>query len=301
MCWNHHEETKSKKTKKGEIGRRKFVETLSASALLTAGGVACATNAETGKRQFLLVGEGELAQMSARTWTDIKSKQALYKNVQYNQRLENIGARIAKGANRGAQKWEYAVFDSEQKNAFVLPGNKVGFYKGIMDFADNDDQIAAIMGHEVGHVSGRHAQERVSQQMAGNAGIGLLSIFAQSQLSKNCKTDANKRTCNARASRNTQLIAAGLGAGLTYGVILPYSRAHESQSDLLGAKYMHHAGYDPYQSVKLWEKMAANTPSRQPAFLSTHPDPANRARDLHAYIRHQEGLGSQGWQTLATS
>jgi len=86
--------------------------------------------------------------------------------------------------------------------------------------------------------------------------------------------------------------------GFQLGVLLPYSRKHESQSDLLGAKYMHKAGYDSYQSVKLWEKMAANSPSRQPEFMSTHPDPARRARDLHKYIKYQETLGSQGWQSI---
>ena len=89
-----------------------------------------------------------------------------------------------------------------------------------------------------------------------------------------------------------------LGMGFTLGVILPFSRKHESQSDLLGAKYMHKAGYDPYQAVKLWEKMAEGSTRRQPEFLSTHPDPSRRARDLHNYIKYQEKLGSQGWQSI---
>ena len=167
----------------------------------------------------------------------------------------------------------------------------------MMDFADNDDQIAAIMGHEVGHVTGQHARERVSTQMAGQMGLAVGGIVGATQLGKNCKNlaGAQRSQCYQKASRNSQMLNAALGMGFTLGVVLPFSRKHESQSDLLGARYMQRAGYNPYQSVKLWEKMAENSPSRQPEFLSTHPDPSRRARDLHNFIKCQERAGSQGW------
>ena len=86
--------------------------------------------------------------------------------------------------------------------------------------------------------------------------------------------------------------------GFQLGILMPFSRKHELQSDLLGAKYMHKAGYDAYEAVKLWEKMAENNTNRQPEFLSTHPDPSRRARALHDYISHQETLGSQGFESI---
>lgn len=307
MCMHHdHEahECKDGETKE-MLSKRRLIQTLAAGGVLTAAAPAlsgCVTNPETGAKQFLgMVSEGQLNQMAAQSWAQAKQKQPLSRDPRYLSRLKNIGGRISRGANRQDQQWDYAVFDSNTKNAFVLPGNRVGFYKGMMDFAGNDDQIAAVMGHEVGHVTGRHAQERVNQQMAGQLGLAGASMLGGMQLSKKCKTLPDRRQqaqCYNKAQRNSQLLNAALGMGFTLGVVLPFSRKHESQSDLLGAKYMHHAGYEAMESVKLWEKMAENNTNRKPEFMSTHPDPARRARDLHNYIRYQERLGSQGWQSI---
>jgi len=285
------------------LERRKIIQGLAAGGVLTASGGlgGCSTNAETGEKQLLLVGESQLSQMAAASWADAKSKIPTSNDPRYTNRLRNIGGRIARGANRADQKWDYAVFDKDTKNAFVLPGNRVGFYKGMMDFTDNDDQIAGIMGHEVGHVAGRHAAARVSQQMAGQLAVVGGTILAGSQMSKRCNsapTTEQRNACLKAAQRNTQLINGALGMGFTLGVALPFSRKHELQSDLLGAKYMHKAGYDPYQAVKLWEKMAAANPTRQPELISTHPDPSRRARELYNYIKAQERLGSQGWESI---
>jgi len=299
--------------------RRNAIQVLAAGGMLTVAGSAvsgCATNPETGEKQFVgLASEAQLNTMALSSWNELKQKIPTSNDPRYTSRLANIGSRVKRGANRADQQWDYAVFDQDQKNAFVLPGNRVGFYKGMMDFADNDDQIAAVMGHEVGHVSGRHARERVSQQMAGQLAIGAGTIVGGSQLSKKCnqyKTAAQSAKtreqynaaksaydrCMQGAQRNTQLWSQALGLGFTFGVILPYSRKHELQSDLLGAKYMHKAGYDANQSVRLWEKMAESSTSRQPEFMSTHPDPDKRAAKLRDYIAYQERLGSQGWESI---
>lgn len=296
---HHHSPTMDKDTQ-DMLQRRRVVQGLAAGGVLTATG--CATNPETGASQFLLVSNSQLSQMAASSWAEAKKKTPTSNDPRYKGRLERIGKRIAVGANKQNEQWDYAVFDTDTKNAFVLPGNRVGFYKGMMDFADNDDQVAAIMGHEVGHVSGKHAAERVSQQMAGQAVVLGGTILGSSQMQKRCRktarTQGEYNNCMRSASRNTQMLNAALGMGFTVGVLLPYSRKHELQSDLLGAKYMHKAGYDAYESVKLWEKMAANSSSRQPSFLSTHPDPAYRAKNLFDYIKYQERLGSQGWQSI---
>ena len=306
MCMHldHEASECTDKETKDMLTKRRMIQTLAAGGVVTAtapGLSSCVTNPETGASQFLgLVSEGALNKMAAQSWAQTKAKTKVSTDPRYTKRLANIGGRIARGSNRAKQPWEYAVFDSDTKNAFVLPGNKVGFYRGMMDFADNDDQIAAVMGHEVGHVAGRHAQERVNTQMAGQLGLAVGGIVGATQLGKKCKTmtGAQRNQCYRKASRNSQLLNAAMGMGFTLGVVLPFSRKHESQSDLLGARYMHHSGYDTYQSVKLWEKMAEASPRRQPELLSTHPDPSRRARDLHNYIKYQERLGSQGWQSI---
>ena len=319
MCNHHHEAEVVDAETKAIHERRIVVQALAAGAAITVAAPAltgCSTNPETGAKQFVgLASAGQLNQMAAASWSEMKKKTPTSNDPRYTRRLANIGSRISRGANKSSEEWDYAVFDSESKNAFVLPGNRVGFYKGMMDFAGNDDQIAAVMGHEVGHVTGRHARERVSQQMAGQLAIGAGTIIGGTQFTKKCNQyrDAAKlaktreqynaasnayNRCQQSASRNTAMLSQALGLGFTFGVILPYSRKHESQSDLLGAKYMHKAGYDAHQSVKLWEKMAEANTKRQPEFMSTHPDPSRRARDLHNYIRYQESLGSQGWESI---
>ncbi len=308
---------------KDMLNRRHMVQALAAGGALTIAGpglAGCKTNPETGSKQFLLVGENQLSQMAATSWNEAKSKIPTTTDSRYLGRIRSIGRRISNGAGKGDEQWDYAVFDKDTKNAFVLPGNRVGFYKGMMDFAGTDDQIAAIMGHEVGHVTGKHAAERVSQQLGGQLVVGAGTAVAGSQLSKKCRSQANARiggrtrnqvsnqevgaiqreyqNCMRGAQYNTRLLNAALGMGYSLGVVLPFSRKHELQSDRLGAKYMHKAGYDPYQAVKLWEKMAAESSRSTPEFMSTHPSPEKRARQLDAYIRYQEKLGSQGWESI---
>ncbi len=305
------------------LNRRLMVQALAAGGALSLAAPAlsgCATNPETGSKQFLLVGDSQLSQMAASSWSEAKAKLPTSRDPRYLRRLQNIGSRVSRGANKSDEAWDYAVFEKDSKNAFVLPGNRVGFYKGMMDFADNDDQIAAVMGHEVGHVTGKHAAERVSQQMGGQLVVAGGTAVAGSQLQKKCKTQAMNRVggrtreqvsrqelygiqreyqkCMQGAQYNTRLLSAALGMGYSLGVVLPFSRKHELQSDRLGAKYMHKAGYNPYEAVRLWEKMAASSTRKTPEFMSTHPSPARRARELDAYIRFQEKLGSQGWENI---
>lgn len=307
MC-DHHEEIESHDPEfQAMLSKRQLVQGLAAgtAVVYATGATGCSTNAETGARQFILVSDAQLNQMAASSWAEAKSKQKVSTDPRYTNRIKQIGDRISKGAGRGDQTWDYAVFDSDTKNAFVLPGNRVGFYKGMMDFTDNDSQIAAIMGHEVGHVSGRHAAERVSQQMAGGLVSQIGGAYGASKLMDRCrKMDAAYRAsgggmtraeynevqkCVKSANTQSQMLGAALGLGLQYGIILRYSRKHELEADKLGAKYMHNAGYDVMESVRLWEKMAENNTKRVPEWMSTHPDPARRARDLHDYIK------ANGW------
>lgn len=286
--------------------RRNFLKYAGAAGVAAGGSAlaSCTTNPVTGRSQLLAFAPSEaaLSQAAAQSWTDVKRQTPTSNDPRYTGRLKNIGSRISRAANRADQSWDYAVFDTDSKNAFVLPGNRVGFFKGMMDFTDNDDQIAAIMGHEVGHVTGAHARERYSQMMLGQIAVAGGTILAGSQLSKRCRQSQTRREyndCMRSAGRNTQYLQMALGMGFQLGVALPYGRRQELESDRLGVRYMARSGYDPYQAVRLWEKMGAESGgSRGPEFLSTHPTPERRARELSDYITAQEKMGSQGYRTL---
>lgn len=251
------------------MSRRELICGLAAGTVVAVSG--CATNPETGRSQLILVSGDQLASLSAQSWRQIREKERVSRDPALNNRLRRVGDRITRAAGRGGEPWEYAVFDSDQKNAFVLPGRQVGFYRGIMELADTDDQLAAIMGHEVGHVSGRHGAERVSQSLASQAGLSAAQVaLAAGEVS------------------GAPQIAAALGAGVQFGVLLPYSRRHELEADRLGVGYMARAGYNPRQSVTLWRKMAASSSGRStPEFLSTHPSPQTRIAELDAYLRQR--------------
>ena len=304
MCFNplhNHKTDKEDASCQSGMGRRGMLQGLAAGGAVaaTSGLSGCATNAETGRSQFLAFApnSANLSAQAAASWTDLKAKTPTSTDPRYTSRIKNIGGRIAQGAGRADQQWDYAVFNSNQRNAFVLPGNRVGFYTGMIDFADNDDQIAGIMGHEVGHVAGQHARERVSQQMGTQLALLGGTVATSAVLGSRCGTGSDAG-CSARANQTTQMVNQALGLGFALGVTLPYSRRHETESDLLGANYMYRAGYDPYESVKLWEKMAAENQNRGPEFMSTHPDPAKRAVTLHEFIKRQEALGSQGFKSI---
>ncbi|WP_421853756.1 M48 family metalloprotease [Marinomonas sp.] len=152
--------------------------------------------------------------------------------------------------------------DDEQVNAFALPGYKVGVYTGLLKVADNQSQLAAVVGHELAHVIARHGNERVSTQLATSQALAL-----GYQLS-------------GEESPEKVAIFQALGLGAQIGIILPFSRTHESEADLLGQEYMAKAGFDPRESVQLWRNMSANGGSKTPELLSTHPANSTRIEGL---------------------
>lgn len=254
------------------LDRRKLVIGFAAGTIVPiVGGLSgCETNPETGRSQLLLVSDGQLAQLSSQAWKETLEKEKISTNSRYNNQLNRVGRKIANASGRGSQNWEFKVFDNDEKNAFVLPGGKVGFYSGLMDLAESDDQLATVLGHEVAHITARHSAERVSQNIAAQGGVMLGQIaLGQSEMSP----------------RRKQQIFGALGLGLQFGILLPFSRKHELEADLLGVDYMYRAGYDTRQSVSFWQKMAAaNSGPRPPEFMSTHPGPDTRIRRLRDHI-----------------
>lgn len=235
----------------------------------------CTTNAATGDSQLLLFGDDQIASMAATAWTDMKAQTPQTSNSKLKNRVLGIWDRTIKGAAAQGHvnpndQWDVAVFDTDDVNAFVMPGNRVGVYRGITELTENDDQISSVLGHETGHVVGRHAAERMSVSTAAQVGLmaSQIAVASSEELSK----------------YGTAIGALG-GAAVQFGVVLPYSRKHELQADKLGVDYMHSAGYDVKQSVRLWELMDAQSKGqRPPEFMSTHPDPVRRAEELRSYI-----------------
>jgi predicted Zn-dependent protease len=240
-----------------------------ASAFLVVLGFAgCTVVPETGRRQLMLVAPAEEAQMGLAAFADIKTKERISNDAAMNARIRRIGERIAKSVGRELPnaQWEFVVFESDQINAFALPGGKVGVYTGLIQLAESDDEIAAVMGHEVAHVTSRHGGERSSQHMAA-AGI---ASFAATYM------EANDVNPQKRA-----LILGLYGAGATGVVILPFSRAHENEADAIGLRFAAGAGYDPRAAITFWQKMAKKSGGGEPfKWFSTHPPTAERIANL---------------------
>ena len=162
--------------------------------------------------------------------------------------------------------WEVVVFEDETPNAFALPGGKIGVHTGLLSIAKNQHQLAAVIGHEVAHVLSNHSNERVSQKFAVNQGLGLIQAIAAPQ------------------SGIGQSLMALLGVGAQYGVILPFSRTHESEADIIGLRLIAKAGFDPRESINLWMNMDRAGGAQTAEFLSTHPSHETRIDDLEAEI-----------------
>lgn len=223
------------------------------------------TTTVTNRQQFNIMSDSQLNQMGEQAYKDIIKSSKLSKNRRLVRQIEEIGRKIAKASGENFP-WEFKVIeDDKMVNAFCLPGGKIGVYTGILKVAKNNAGLAAIMGHEVAHAVLKHGGERMSQAMVINLGLSLAQVAFKD-------------------SEHKQLIAGALGVGANYGILMPFSRNNEAEADRLGLEYMVKAGYDPYESVELWERMAKTGGNGTPEILSTHPDPLNRASGLNRAI-----------------
>ena len=227
----------------------------------------CATSQE-GRKQFKLIPENQMNAMGVQSFEQMKQEIPLTRDKNIQQYVRCIANKIITQVkdNPNPEQWEVQVFDDDQANAFALPGYKIGVYTGLLKHAKNQDQLAAVIGHEVAHVIAGHGNERVSTQMATQAGLDVASVMLGS----------GNSTENA-------LIMAGLGLGIQYGITLPYSRSHESEADLIGLDLMARAGFDPAESLNLWKNMS-QAGSAPPEFMSTHPSNDTRIKQLSERI-----------------
>jgi predicted Zn-dependent protease len=255
---------------------KKIFPVLITSCLLSA----CITS-PTGRSQFMFMPEAQVDQMGIQAFDTLKKEKPVSNNSQYNQVASCISRAITSelGGN-----WEVVVFEDESPNAFALPGNKIGIHTGMLTLVDNQDQLAAVIGHEVGHVLAKHSNERASQEMAVNQGMAMIQAISSPQ------------------SALGQTAFGLLGVGAEYGILMPYSREQESEADIIGvdlmAKLMAKSGFDPKQSVILWQKMEQASQGQQPIeFMSTHPAHATRIQNLEQHMPQAMGLYQQAQAT----
>jgi len=236
--------------------------------ILVGGLISCATSPE-GRRQLTLFPDAQMDAMGAQSFAQIKKQTPLTKDMKVKHYIECIANRIIPhvAQNPDPRQWEVQVFEDKQANAFALPGYKIGVYTGLLKYAKNQDQVAAVMGHEVAHVIAKHGNERISSQTAMQTGMSIAAVLLGA-------SDKNN---------NSALILAGLGLGAQYGVLLPFSRKHESEADLIGLDLIAKAGFDPAESVTLWQNMS-QAGSAPPEFMSTHPSNSTRIKKLSARI-----------------
>ncbi|AKC88285.1 M48 family metallopeptidase [Pseudoxanthomonas suwonensis] len=230
---------------------------------------ACATTTSpTGRTQYMAYSDSQLNQMGAQAFAEMKSKQKTLSGGQQSQYVQCVvQALVAQLPAEWRQlQWETAVFVDDSPNAFALPGGKVGVNTGMFTVAKNQDQLAAVIGHEIGHVYARHTNERASRQSATSTGLAVLGALAGARYGQT----------------GTDLVTQGGGMAAQMGVLLPFSRTQETESDEIGQRLMAQAGFDPAQAVDLWKNMVAASAGRAPEWLSTHPDPQNRIRALEA-------------------
>lgn len=241
---------------------------LLAVALATAVSACATTTSPTGRTQAVgAVPQEQLNQLGAQAFAEYKAKLPQSSSSQQTAYVRCVVNAITRQLPASAQaQWDVAVFVDESPNAFALPGGKVGVYTGIFSVARNQDQLAAVIAHEIGHVISRHHDERVTRQYGAQAGLGIIGALVGSQYGE-------------AAGQTTQQLG---GAAVQATLLLPNNRTQESEADVVGQRLMADAGFNPQRAVNLWQNMIAASANRQPQWLSTHPNPESRIAELGA-------------------
>ncbi|MHC4547323.1 MAG: M48 family metallopeptidase [Planctomycetota bacterium] len=233
--------------------------------------VACQSNPYTGRSQLLLFSEKTMVDLGARSYVDLTDprKVRVSGDSRLIEPLQRVGGAISRAADKPDYRWEFKLIDDPKTaNAWALPGGKIAFYTGIYPIVQDEAGMAIVMGHEVMHALLHHSNERMSQQVAATAVMTGAAIGTR-------KMESGERAA----------ILGALGVGATVGVMLPYSRKHESESDEQGLYLAAKAGYDPEAAIGVWERMAElSGGKRPPEFLSTHPDPRRRVENMRQWM-----------------
>lgn len=221
---------------------------------------ACAETPVTGRQQFIIISDEQAATMGDSAYRSIlASSDVEPKSSPDVKRVEEMGQRIAAVSHAPYLDWEFNVIEDPNPNAFALPGGKVAVYTGLFEVAETDDQLAAVMGHEIAHAVARHSAERLSRDIVLQTGLQVGAALGGPEMAQ--ATDV-------------------LAEAATLGIVLPFGREQEAEADEIGLLYMARAGYDPRAAVELWRNFAALERQAPPEFLSTHPSSGNRIERL---------------------
>jgi predicted Zn-dependent protease len=243
--------------------------------------IGCAVNPFTGRNQLALIDSGTVNQLAADEYSKVKqTSKVLSPATNANAAMvTRVGSRIAAGITEyytekgleqhlGAMKWEYMLIDENIANAWCMPGGKIAVYTGILPITQNENALAAVMGHEVAHAIAEHGKERMSQGLVQQFGGVALGVALSSKPAE---------------TQNLFMQAYGLGSQV--GLLMPFGRSNELEADKLGLIFSAMAGYDPSAAVGLWQRMAqASGGQKPPEFLSTHPSESNRIAQIQKML-----------------
>ncbi|MCD6584762.1 MAG: M48 family metallopeptidase [Desulfobacteraceae bacterium] len=246
--------------------------------------IACSTVPITGRHQLNLLPQETMLSMSLSEYDQFLKENQLSNNQAQIQMVKRVGLKIQKAVEQyfaqnnmsdelSNYAWEFNLVESNEINAWCMPGGKVVFYSGILPLTKDETGLAVVMGHEIAHAVAHHGNERMSQ--------GLIAQMGNIALSTALETEPET---------TQQLWLAVYGLGAQYGLMLPYSRLHENEADRMGLMFMSMAGYDPNAAVGFWQRMAAQKKgAARSEFLSTHPSDKKRIQNIRALIPEAMG------------
>lgn len=247
--------------------------------------VQCSTVPITGRKRLNFVSDAQVLPASFAQYKGFLEKNKLSKDVKKSNQIKVVGKKISVAVDRfmrannmvaeaNSYKWEFNLVDDKTVNAWCLPGGKVVFYTGILPICKNEDGIAAVMGHEIAHAFAKHGQERMSTGQLQQLGGVAVAIGTQN-------------------SKNAALWNTAYGIGSNVGVMLPFSRSHETEADKLGLVFMLMAGYRGEEAAEVWVRMSKTGGSAPPEFMSTHPSNETRIQTLKAFLPEARNMAAK--------
>ena len=227
---------------------------------------ACVTTPISNKSAFIMIPIRQEIALGKQAYNQILKEEKDSSDQKTTNLVKQIGLRLAKVSAMPNLDWEFHLIQSEQQNAFALPGGKVAVYTGLLPIAMNEAGLATVMSHEIAHVIARHGAQRMSRQLILTAGLMATSISLNN-------------------GRQKKMIMSALGVGIVYGLTLPFSRSNEAEADQIGLRYMARAGYNPTEAVRFWKRFSSVKGGKKvPEFLSTHPADKTRIALINRYL-----------------
>jgi metalloendopeptidase OMA1, mitochondrial len=224
-------------------------------------------NPETGRKSHVGLSTQQEAALGLQTYENVLQQSEMIKSGPEAEMVKRVASRLAGATGQAGAgfDWEESLIRDDQVNAFCLPGGKIVVYTGILPIAQNEAALATVLGHEMAHATSRHGAQRVFEQ-------NLAQTFMTGVAVSISDMDYDKQ----------RAVMGALGAGAQFGVLMPFSRKHESEADQIGLHYMARAGYDPRESIRFWQRMEESARQQPPEFLSTHPSHGTRIQQLQA-------------------